>query len=133
MFAELFPVTAPRAFCHAASAAIVPNSGRAAAHFITVRRFTNSTIILLHESRVDGLKTLDNVIPAMFVTRPRPLAGAIQIYAVPALIADLLQNAMAGREIDISVAKIVNALEEFGVRRILLLHFAVRQDKIRLW
>ena len=49
----------------------------------------------------------------MLIARSRAVAGVIQIHADPAFESDLFQDAMAGWEIDIAVAQVKDALEEF--------------------
>src|SRR5580698_9350361 len=118
MFVGAVLVTAALAVCQTASAAIAPNTGAAAAHLSIVRRFGSSL-------NIDWLQFLDNILAAVLIARARPIAGAVQIDADPTLVRDLLQNAMAGGEIDVPIAQIVDALEELRFGRILLVHLAV--------
>src|SRR5579862_3789988 len=103
MFAGAALVTAALAVCQTASAAIAPNTGAAAAHLNMVRRFGSSLSI-------DWLQFFDDIFAAVLITRARPVAGAVQIDADPALVRNLLQDAMAGGEIDVAIAQIVDAL-----------------------
>src|SRR5947209_5204645 len=105
-------VTAAFAFRQRASPKMVPITGSAPAHFRTVRRFKVSDI--------NGLQLVHDILPAVFVAGARAVASVVQIDAVPPLVADLLQHALAGREIDIAIAKVVNAFEKLRARRILL-------------
>src|SRR5579871_2656696 len=96
--------TAALARCQRVSAAMVPNRGRAPPHFRNVRR-----------SSIDRLQSFDDVLSAMFVTGAGPVARAIQVDADPSFVIDLLQNAVASGEINVAIAEVVDAFEEFGL------------------
>src|SRR5690242_13460833 len=99
-----FP-TAALAFSQRASAAIVPKSGNAPAHFRNARR-----------SSINRLQSIHYILPAVLVTRPRPVPRAIQIDADPSFVIGLFQNAVAGGEVDIAVAQVIDAFEELRRR-----------------
>src|SRR5579862_5566924 len=105
MFAGPALVTAALAVCQTVSAAIAPNTGAAAAHFNILRRLRRSLDI-------NWLQFLDDILAAVLVARARTIAREVQIHADPALVSNLFQNAMAGGEVDIAIAEIVDALEE---------------------
>src|SRR5579862_2433163 len=98
-------VTAAAAFRHSVSAARVPNSGNAPAHFRNTRR-----------SGINRLQSFHHVPAAMIVAGARPLASAVQVHADPTLVTDLLQDTVAGGEVDVSVSQVVHALEKFRFR-----------------
>src|SRR5450755_2294935 len=100
-----FP-TAALARCQNTSAATVPNSGSAAAHFRNARR-----------SCINRLQPIQYVLPATLVTRPRSVARAIQVDADPSFIVDSLQNTVTGGEVDVAVTQVMNAFEECRIRR----------------
>src|ERR1700676_2672526 len=103
------------AFCQAIS----PNSGRAVAHFRIVRR-----------SYIDRLQAVYYILSATFIALSRAVAGKIQIYANSTFVGDLFQDAVAGWEIDVAIAQVVDALEEFGSGGIFLFDLTIGQDQV---
>src|SRR5437016_2799168 len=106
--------TAAAAVRHSAWAAIEPNTGSDPAHLRNMRR-----------SGINRLQSLYYILAAMLVAGARRVARAIQIDADPSLVADLLENPMAGRKIDVPVAQVVNAFEELRLGRVLLVALPV--------
>src|SRR5262245_5135236 len=94
-------LTAAAALRHRASAAIALNTGNAPAHLRNIRR-----------SCIDRLQPLHDALPAMPVADPRAVPRVVEIDTDPTLVANLLQNAVTGEEIDFSVAEIVDAFEK---------------------
>src|SRR5437016_6825241 len=90
-------------------------SGSVPDHFNKVRR-----------SSIDRLQPLHHVLAAVLVASARAVAREIQIDADPSFVGDALQNPMAGRKVDVSVAEVVNAFEELRLARVLLVGSAVR-------
>src|SRR5579872_3370368 len=97
------------------------NKGSAAPHFSNVRL-----------SSIYGLQFLDHVLAAMLVARARTIAGEIQIHADPAFVVDLLQDAMAGGEVDVAIAEVVDAFEELCLGGVALVDFAVGKGEVGL-
>src|SRR5437867_1425160 len=83
-------------------------------HFNKVRR-----------SSINRLQPFHHVLAAMLVAGARAVAREIQIDADPSFVTDGLENPMAGREVDISVAEVVNAFEELRFARVLLVGSAI--------
>src|SRR3974377_606040 len=114
-------VTAALAFFQNVSAAILPNNGSVPAHLRNARL-----------SSINWLQAVDDVSAAVFVTGPRAVPRVIQVDADPSFEGNFLEDAMAGGEVDIAVAKIVDAFEELGFGRIAFVDLAVRQREVRL-
>src|SRR5437667_12865273 len=96
-----------------------PTSAAVPEHFRNVRR-----------SSINRFQPVNYIAATTLVAGARPVARAIQIDADPSFVADRLQNPMAGRKVDVSVAEIVNAFEELRLGRVLPVNLAVGQHEV---
>src|SRR5690349_22946066 len=80
-------------------------------------------------SGINRLQPLDDIPAASFVTGPGAVARPVEIDANPALVTDLLQNAMASWKIDIAVAEVVNTLEELRFGRVFGMNLSVGRSE----
>src|ERR1039458_1837236 len=63
-------------------------------------------------SDINRLQRVDDVSPAPFVADAGAFAGYVQIHDEPVVERSRLQHAMAGREVHVAIAQIVDILEE---------------------